>query len=146
LGTQAALSPLRVVIDTNVLVSVLILSRGRMDWLRHLITAGHVTPLASAETARELMTVLAYPKFDLSSAERNSALEDYLPYCEIVDIPRPPPRTPRCRDPADAMFLRSALAGQADTLVTGDADLLSLADQFPIAIITPVELKARISI
>jgi putative PIN family toxin of toxin-antitoxin system len=145
LGAQAALSPLRVVIDTNVLVSALILSRGRMDWLRHLITAGHFVPLASADTARELMTVLAYPKFDLSPAERNGVLEDYLPYCEIVDIPRPPPKTPRCRDPADAMFLQLALAGQADTLVTGDADLLSLANQFAIAIVTPAELKARVS-
>jgi putative PIN family toxin of toxin-antitoxin system len=43
------------------------------------------------------------------------------------------------RDPDDAWVLASAVAGQADLLVTGDADLLVLADQSPVAIVSPRE-------
>jgi len=46
---------------------------------------------------------------------------------------------PRCRDPDDQMFLDLALAARADVLVTGDGDLLALADKFPIPIVTPAE-------
>ena len=48
---------------------------------------------------------------------------------------------PQPRDPNDRPFLELALAGHADALVTGDNDLLVLADEFSIPIITPRELK-----
>ena len=38
------------------------------------------------------------------------------------------------------MFLRLALAGQADALVTGDQDLLSLTD-FTVPMVTPAGLR-----
>ena len=42
-------------------------------------------------------------------------------------MPEPPPKVPDCRDVHDLPFLHLAVAGRADMLVTGDADLLAVA-------------------
>ena len=63
------------------------------------------------------MRVLAYPKFKLSHAEQEELLADYLPYCELVTIPDPPPETPKCRDRFDVPFLQLSIAGKAEALV-----------------------------
>ena len=51
-------------------------------------------------------------------------------------MPTKPPKTPACRDPFDIPFLQLALVGKADHLVTGDKDLLSLANTFVRSIIS----------
>ena len=43
----------------------------------------------------------------------------------------------------DQKFIQLAIAGQADILVTGDADLLVLQDQTPFEIITPAKYRSR---
>jgi putative PIN family toxin of toxin-antitoxin system len=83
--------------------------------------------LASRATAGELARVLRYPKFGLSTAEQEELLADYLPWVQVVHVPVPPPRVPRCRDPFDLPFLHLAVAGKAHVLVSGDRDLLALA-------------------
>lgn len=111
--------------------------------MREAWRPGIVTPLVSQYTRDELVRVLSYPKFQLSAEARERLLDDYLPWCEEVIIPDPPPAVPDCRDPSDKPFLELALAGQADALVTGDDDLLALAPIFPIPIITPAEMRRR---
>lgn len=101
-------------------------------------------PLVSQYTRDELIRVLSYPKLRLPAEVRERLLDDYLPWCEAVAMPDPPPAVPDCRDPADKPFLELALAGQADALITGDADLLALAPLFPIPIITPAALNQRL--
>ena len=54
------------------------------------------------------------------------------------------PAVPECRDPFDRPFLELATAARADALVTGDADLLALADSFAVPILTPAGLKWQI--
>ena len=65
-------------------------------------------------------------------------------WCVRVVIPQPPPPVPECRDPDDRKFLELARFAQADALVTGDQDLLALAAEFPVPIITPAELYQRL--
>jgi putative PIN family toxin of toxin-antitoxin system len=108
-------------------VSALLFTGGRAGQVRAAWQQGAFVPLASANTINELVRVLAYPKFRLAPDERDELLADYLPWIEAVRVPDPAPRVPLCRDPADAMFLHVAVAGRADCLVTGDADLLALA-------------------
>jgi len=108
--------------------------------LRHAWQQAHFQPLVSNPTATELVRALAYPKFKLSAAEREDLLADYLPWCDTVSIPQPPPITPGCRDPSDQPFLHLAVAGKADFLVTGDADLLALAAEFSCPIVTAARL------
>lgn len=126
----------RAVVDTNLVVSALVFGKGRTVQLRTAWQGGRFRPLVSKCTAMELLRVLAYPKFELSEAEREDLLADYLPYCTTVKMPSKLPAVPECRDPFDVPFLELALAGHADYLVTGDEDLICLAKDFPVAIVT----------
>ena len=128
--------PPRVVLDTNLVLSALVFAQGRLVALRHAWQGGHCVPLVSKATTTELIRVLAFPKFRLSADEQQELLADYLPWCATVSIPIPPPATPACRDPFDPPFLQLAVAGKALWLVSGDQDLLSLADQFTCPIVS----------
>ena len=123
-------APLRVALDTNVVLSALVFGGGVAGRLRGLWQQGIFVPLASTATAQELVRVLAYPKFGLSRADQDELLADYLPYTTTVRVPQPPLRVPVCRDPQDAPFLHLAVAGKAHMLVSGDKDLLALAVEF----------------
>jgi putative PIN family toxin of toxin-antitoxin system len=127
----------RIVLDTNVVLSALVFAHGRLAAVRNGWHKGVCIPLVSRATAAELVRALAYPKFKLTSEEQRELLADYLPYCTTVRMPAKPPKTPACRDPADVPFLQLALAGKAEHLVTGDRDLLALANRFSCAIMKP---------
>ncbi len=120
-------APPRVVLDTNVVLSALLFGGGTAGRVRAGWQARRFVPLASTATAQELVRVLAYPKFKLSAHEQEELLADWLPWVEVVRMPDPPPPVPRCRDPHDLPFLHLAMAARADALVSGDADLLTLA-------------------
>ena len=134
----------RPVLDTNVLVSALLFHSGALSWLRGAWRSGRIRPLAGRQTTAELIRVLAYPKFGLSDGERQDLLDDYLPFCETVTVPEPPPTVPECRDSFDRPFLELTLAGRADALVTGDADTLALAKGFPVPILSPAAFEQRL--
>lgn len=134
-SARQPMTPPRVVLDTNLVLSALAFSAGTLATLRRGWQSGRFIPLVSRVTAGELIRVLAYPKFRLNAEQREDLLSDYLPSCETIQVPDPPPPTPPCRDPFDVPFLELALAGEADFLITGDQDLLSLAPEFPCPIL-----------
>ena len=132
------LIPVRVVLDTNVLVSALLFG-GRTGMLCDLWKSGRIIPLVTKETFAEFRKVLSYPKFKLTQREIRSILnEEILPFVEPVEI------TKRingiCRDPLDDMFLAVAAGGAAQFLVTGDKDLLVLKHYRQTQIVTLAEL------
>lgn len=131
----------RVVLDTNIVLSALLFTAGRLTWVRQAWQRNQVQPLICGTTARELIRVLAYPKFGLSETEREALLADILPYAEVVTLPDPWPALPRCRDPQDQVFLALGEVGAADALVTGDADLLALSGQLSRPIMAPETFK-----
>jgi putative PIN family toxin of toxin-antitoxin system len=132
-------APPRVVLDTNVVLSALLLRTGAVARIRAGWQAGRFLPLASTATAQELVRVLTYPKFALAAAEREELLADYLPWVHVLRIPVPPPAVPKCRDPFDVAFLHLAVTGKARALVSGDRDLLSLAGTKGVCPILTVE-------
>ena len=134
------MTSLRLVLDTNVLLSALLFPAASLSWLRHAWQSEAVIPLASQATTLELLRVLSYPKFRLTEPEREDLLADYLPWCETVVVSGPL-TVPHCRDPFDRPFLELALAGRADALLTGDDDLLALAPEFPVPILTPAAAR-----
>ncbi len=136
--------PLRVVLDTNVVVSALVFREGRLAWLRDAWSRSRIVPLVSRETVAELVRVLAYPKLKLTEAETKTALAHYLEHAEALEKATTRERLPPCRDEDDLVFLRLAHAAAADALVTGDADLLAIAARSRIPILTPDELKQRL--
>lgn len=76
---------MRVVLDTNVVVSAVLLKKGHLIWLRDKWSKGGFLPLIDTPCAEGLLRVLAYPKFRLLVDEIQSLLGAYLPYTDTVD-------------------------------------------------------------
>ena len=138
----------RVVLDTNIVLSALLFNADRLAWVRHAWQAQRVQPLVCKATVNELMRVLAYPKFELTKADQEALLADFLPYSDVVDLPDPWPGPwpdlPACRDEHDQVFLVLAHAGEADSLVTVDADILAMGKSFARLILTADEFRERL--
>jgi putative PIN family toxin of toxin-antitoxin system len=136
----------RAVLDTNVVLSAVLFSGGRLTPLRLIWQQKVFEPLISRASVEELLRVLQYPKFKLSPVDQEELLADYLPYCTSIVIAAKAPKTPDCRDPADIPFLELAAQGKADFLVTGDADMLSIKERTAYKIITPTEFMAALDL
>jgi len=135
----------RVVLDTNIVLSALVFGNGRLSWLRHAWQAGTLKPVVCRETVEELLRVLAYPKFRLNAEEREELLADFLPWAETAVLSDDPlDDLPDCRDLADLVFMRLARAAKVDALVSGDGDLLALRDDFCPPIVTAEELRRHL--
>lgn len=135
---------MKVVLDTNVVVSALLFEHGRLGWVRELWTTGRIVPLGSQATIHELIRVLGYPKFGLDEDDVEAVLAAYLPFTVVVTVPARTPRSlPVCRDSHDQAFLRLAAAGRAEVLVSGDRALLALAGSTVFGIESPEAFKKR---
>jgi putative PIN family toxin of toxin-antitoxin system len=87
----------------------------------------------------EFAEVINRPKFQAILARSNTDAEQTLSelrrLAEIID---PPPQPAAVnRDPSDDEVLALAAASQADLIITGDADLLTLGSPAGIPIIDP---------
>jgi putative PIN family toxin of toxin-antitoxin system len=133
---------LRVVLDTNVLVSALIL-KGRLSRLVDLWRMGRITPVLSRETFEEFKRVLEYPKFSLSKSEIQGILQqEILPFFEVAE---PVDQVAGvCRDPDEDTFLACAASAKVAFLVSGDKDLCSLGKFGPVRILRPDQLLSML--
>ena len=116
--------PIRVVIDTNVVLSAIVFRAGRLAWMRYAF-GSTLTPIVSTETLAELVRVLAYAKFGLSIEQQKTALTFYMEHAEICAEPCTRSKLPKCRDPKDEMFLRLAFAAKVDAIVVVPAKFKS---------------------
>jgi len=114
----------RLVVDTNVFVSAIILP---LSVPRRAVDQGldHSVLLFSEATMSELTDVLFRQKLDIyvSREQRQLFLRRLASSAEFVPIIQ---LVRECRDPKDDKFLEVALNGRADVIVTGDADLLRM--------------------
>jgi len=122
----------KVFFDTNVLISAFT-TRGLSADLFRLVVAEHEL-LTGEVNLTEFRRVLR-ERFKVPTAEIAS-VEDQLRAHTIVARPAAPSDVP-LRDPDDAWVLASALAGGAEILVTGDKDLLGVAERAPLPIVDP---------
>jgi hypothetical protein len=128
---------IRVVLDTNVLVSAL-LFKTTLSKVIDLWQSGAIIPVISKDTFQELQTVLAYPKFALTQDEIRAMLEqEILPFFEVIDVVEEVKGI--CQDLADDKFLACALAASAEYLVSGDKALTDLKQYKSVKIIKPSE-------
>jgi putative PIN family toxin of toxin-antitoxin system len=133
----------RVVFDTNVVLSALLFTHGRLSWLVNHWRDGNCVPLVSNATVAELAKILAYSRFGLSAEEQLEALGGYIPFCEPIEVLGSCPVS--CRDAKDQPFLDLAHSGKADLLVSGDDDLLALAGQTSFVIESPESYRCRVA-
>jgi uncharacterized protein len=126
----------RCVVDTNVLISALLRPGGQTAQTLEAIRAVNGVLLFSDENFAELATRLMRAKFDhyVEPALRQRFLADIAGVGEWVAISGV---LKACRDPDDDKFLETAIAGEADCLVTGDGDLLALDPFRGMRILTP---------
>lgn len=133
---------LRVVLDTNVIVSAL-LFRGVPSQLVGLWREKRFTPLVSKAMVEEYLRVLAYPRFRLSAEEVKALVEcQLLPFAHPVRV-RDVPAVIQ-RDPSDDVFIGCAVAGKAHYVVSGDRHLLDLKKYKAIPIISASEFLSEI--
>jgi uncharacterized protein len=125
----------RLVVDTNVFVSAIILPlsvpRRAVDQ-----ALGRGVVLFSEAAMNELADVLLRKKLDhcVSREGRQRFLRELASAAEFVSIVR---IVRQCRDPKDDKFLEVALNGRADVIITGDADLLRMHPWRGVAILSP---------
>ena len=132
---------MRVVVDTNVIVSAAIKARSPpFDVLRWIIANGDL--LVSEATEREVLLVLQRPRLvAIVRPDFGPLLRTLFALAQTVDIKE---RIAVCRDPDDDKFLELAISGDAEVIITGDADLLALHPFRGIPIETPAEFLRRI--
>lgn len=118
----------RLVLDTNTVISRLLVPSGTAARAVDKALSEGVL-LASEDTLAELALVLYRPKFDryLTPEDRRQFLALLGGVVRVIPIQH---RIRACRDPKDDMLLHVALNGEARCLITGDQDLLVLADGF----------------
>ena len=146
-GTRAATTdtcppPRRVVLDTNVLVSLWIFADSRYAPLRAALEDGRWQALTNAACLAEFERVLNYPQFALPPQRQQQALAEYARLAETVAaLPAGQTPLPRCKDKDDQKFLELARDGAAACLITADRALLVLARRQRLAhlfrIVTP---------
>jgi putative PIN family toxin of toxin-antitoxin system len=133
---------IRAVLDTNVLVSAF-LNPGRVPaqiveaWRREQFSLCLSEPILA-----ELGDVLQRPRVrragDFTEAQVREFLEALAEDCQFVDAPLPVVDIV-ASDPDDNVIIATALAGDADLIVSGDKDLLRLPEQAAFRIVTPAE-------
>jgi putative PIN family toxin of toxin-antitoxin system len=117
---------MRIVIDTNVLVSALLSQHSLPAHLITLWRQGRFTLLTSAEQFDELRRVTRYPKIRarLAPALAGRLVNELRAIATVLNNL---PEVAVCRDPWDNFLLGMVEAGGADWLITGDkADVLSM--------------------
>jgi uncharacterized protein len=125
---------MRVVVDTNVLVSAA-LKQKSMPGMAALLVERRGGLLESLATEQQLFEVIARPRLaSLIDPETQAWLKKLMAAAELVTITD---RVVACRDPTDDKFLELAVNGHADLIVSGDADLLALNPFRDIPIVTP---------
>jgi len=125
---------LRVVLDTNVLVSALAYPGSIPGRILNACREGEVDLVLSRYILDEMVRVLPrLPRIKLTPAEIRDLADIFLFLAEIVEPCDELEAT--LRDPADQPVLGTLRAAQADYLITGDKDLLALGERYPI--VTP---------
>ena len=132
---------MRIVLDTNVLVSALLFYNSEIARAARL-ALDHHDVLASHDTMHELKRVLQKPKIQ-KYADADKLAAFFLSYKRITIHTEILIPVTLSRDPKDDKFLEVALNGGADLLITGDQDLLVLHPFQSTAIITPTEFLSR---
>jgi uncharacterized protein len=110
---------MRVVVDTNVLISAAFRDRLPEDVIMFLVGGPDIDWIATEKILQEYREILRRKKFDLTETviqKWERMLEEVIlivPDSIVIAFPR---------DQKDAIFLSCALSADADFLITGDKD------------------------
>jgi len=131
--------PVTVVFDTNILFSATGW-RGNPFRCVELARSSQIRAVTCPEVLRELAEKLA-GKLAFSDRQVDETLADFLSFHMLVEIPGVLDVV--ARDPEDNAILECAQAGQAQFVIPGDDDLLSLRSFQGIEMISAAEFQRR---
>jgi putative PIN family toxin of toxin-antitoxin system len=132
---------LRVVFDTNVLVSAVRFG-GVPDIVVGAARSGWIDGVVSLHILGELRDVLRRPEFRHEPEDVDLLAMKTAGFCDVLVTEAIPGAW--CADPADDAIVQTAILGDAQYVVTGDGHLLSL--EVPgVRFVTPTELLALAS-
>ncbi len=128
----------KIIVDTNLWISFLM--GKRLSCLLELISRNDVEIIVCKELLNEIHEVTRRPKVaKYFTADKLALLWDFMlqetDFYEIMEVPS------RCRDPKDDYLLELASVSQANYLITGDKDLLSIKKVDTCQIVTAVEFE-----
>lgn len=138
---------MRIVLDTNVVMSALLWRGTPHQLLQTIGQLPRVQLFTSAALLEELADVLTRPspakRLALIGKTAREVLADYVDAVELVEpltVPRVVPS-----DPDDDQVIAAAIAAQADLIVSGDSDLLSMGSHQNIPIVTAAQAFQKIA-
>jgi len=132
---------LRVVFDTNVLVSALGFGGTPLEALLRAFGAD-VQLVVAPETLAELDRVMQYDRLPFTEGEREQYVRILRDEAELVT--ESPDVAIVERDPEDDMFLACAVGGGCQYVVSGDDHLLALQSFRDIEIVSPASFLDRV--
>ncbi len=133
---------LKIVLDTNVLVSALINPHGKPAQILNYVFENKIRLFTSPSIIEELERVLSYPRLmkrhGLEKEELKEFTFDLLSIMSLVEEEETIEVI--MEDPSDNKYLSCAFNTKADFIVSGDVHLLNLKEYGGIPIITPAQL------
>ena len=122
---------LRVVLDTNVLASGIAYPKSIPGRIVGAWNQGSIKVVLSRHILHELARIL--PRFDRKLNWKPSDYADLIDILSLrAELVEPETLDPKsARDPDDLAGRGTLLASEADYLISGDDDLLSLATEYP---------------
>lgn len=127
---------MRIVLDTNVLVSGLLNSYGACGGILGLLLEGRVTVCADARILMEYGDVLRRPELSIDPVRATAVLDFIAGVAEMhvgTALRNPMP------DPDDAAFLEVALAAGVDALVTGNLRHFPARSRAGVSVLSPAD-------
>jgi putative PIN family toxin of toxin-antitoxin system len=131
---------LRIVLDTNVLVSGLLSPFGPPGEIVRMVSSGVVVLCLDARIFAEYDEVLSRPRFGFDT-DSVAALLDYIDFRSEVVASEPLEK--RLPDPDDEPFLEVARACGADCLVTGNLAHFPSDMWAGVAVLSPADFLER---
>ena len=133
---------IRVVLDTNVLVSAII-SDGKSRELLKKGIARQYQIVTSDLILKELVSVLRRPKFKTSEDEVRKTVIALIRTADVVSVKTKIKAVEV--DPKDDMIIETAIDGDAEIIVSGDSHLIALKIFEEIKIVTVEEMLTLLS-
>jgi putative PIN family toxin of toxin-antitoxin system len=131
---------LRIVLDTNVLVSGVAYPASIPGSILQLCQIGAIDLVLSNYILDEFSRVLLrFRHLQVKPEQMQAILKSLLLLAELVELDAS--NEAELRDPADQQILATYRAANADYLITGDKDLIALSDRYPI--LTPAQFWSR---
>lgn len=127
---------MKVVVDTNILVSSFLSPQGSPSEIIRMIMSGHLRICYDMRILNEYKGVLERPKFRISPSLSAKTLEQIHALGESTIASRWVLQLP---DPRDVAFLEVALAAQADCLITGNLKHFPISSRQGMRVFSPAE-------